>query len=323
MRTRRWPFVVAALLALAVPAYWWFFLESGTPEGTFSIDLAEVRRLADVMPGDKATSVHFEPVGRFEFPKTAVVAGDGWAMADMTVYSYQLVFPSQRVIVDAAMDEATGQKGGAVWFDGAAFARVLAGMSEASVIVVTHEHFDHLAGLAMHPDVKALMKKAVLTEAQLAEPKRMDPLVFPPEALEGYRPLSTRALHAIAPGVVLVKAPGHTPGSQLVYVQRADGAEYLFLGDVAWHLRNVELVRERARLVTQFFLNEDRANVLRELAELNRLSKAEPKLNLIPGHDTPHLEALTQQGLFVKGFLPPAPAAPAAPEAAPADAGTP
>lgn len=317
MRTRRWPFVLAALVVVAVPAYWWFLLESGAPEGTFSIDLAEVRRLANLMPGDKAKAIHFEPVGRFEFPKTAVVAGDGWAMTDMTVYAYQLVFPAQRVIVDTAMDEATGTKGGAVWFDAAAFARVLAGLSEASVIVVTHEHFDHLGGLATHPDVKALMKKAVLTEAQLAEPKRMEPLVFPPEALAGYRPLSTRALMPIAPGVVLIKAPGHTPGSQLVYVQRADGAEYLFLGDVAWHLRNVELVRERARLVTQFFLQEDRANVLRELAELNRLSKAEPKLNLVPGHDAPHLEALTQQGLFVKGFLPPAP------EAAPADAGTP
>lgn len=321
MRTRRrWPFIIAALFVVAVPAYWWFLLESGAPEGTFSIDLAEVRRLASLMPGDKATAIHFEPVGRFEFPKTAVVAGDGWAMTDMTVYSYQLVFPSQRVIVDTAMDEATGKQGGAVWFDATAFARVLAGLSEASVIVVTHEHFDHLAGLAKHPDVKALMKKAVLTEAQLAEPKRMEPLVFPAEALAGYRPLSTRALTPIAPGVVLIKAPGHTPGSQLVYVQRADGAEYLFLGDVAWHLRNVELVRERARLVTQLFLHEDRANVLRELAELNRLSKAEPKLNLVPGHDAPHLEALAQQGLFVKGFLPPAPAAL---EAAPADAGTP
>lgn len=305
MRTRRWPFVVAALVALAVPAYWWFIVESGTPEGTFTIDLAEVRRLANTMPGDKATAVHFEAVGRFEFPKTAVVAGDGWGIAELTVYAYQLVFPAQRVIVDTAMDEATGKKGGAVWFDAAAFSRVLAGLSEASVIVVTHEHFDHLAGLAMHPDVKAVMKQAVLTEAQLAEPERMDPLVFPPEALSGYRPVSMGALRAVAPGVVLIKAPGHTPGTQIIYVQRADGAEYLFLGDVAWHLRNVELVRERARLVTQFFLKEDRANVLRELAELNRLSKAEPKLNLIAGHDTPRLEALTRQGLFVKGFLPP------------------
>lgn len=312
MRTRRrWPFVVAALLVIAAPAYWWFLLESGTPEGTFSIDLAEVRRLAN-MPGDKATEIHFEPVSRFEFPANGVVAGDGWAPEDMTVYAYQLVFPTQRVLVDTAMDEQTGKKGGAVWFDEAAFKRVQAALSDASLIVVTHEHFDHLGGLATHPDVKALMRKAGLTEAQLAEPKRMDPLVFSADALSGYRPLPSPALQAVAPGVVLIKAPGHTPGSQLVYVQRADGAEYLFLGDVAWHLRNVELVRERARLVTQIFLNEDRANVLRELAELNRIMKAEPKLALVPGHDKAHLEAMTQQGLFVKGFLPPvlAPATP-------------
>lgn len=303
-KRRRWPFILGAALALLAPTFWWFFLESGAPEGTYSIDLAEVRRLANALPGEKASAIHFEAVGQFSFPATAVVAGDGFSMSDMTVYSYQLVFPDRRVIVDTGMDEATGKKGGAVSFDAEAFARVTAGLSDASQILVTHEHFDHLAGLAMHPDVKALMAKATLTKEQLAEPSRMDPLVFPAAALEGYRPLEAGALHAVAPGVVLIKSPGHTPGSQLVYVQRADGTEVLFLGDVAWHWRNVELVRERARLVTAVFLKEDRAAVLRELAELHRLADAEPKLNLVPGHDAPRIERLVSAGVLTKGFVP-------------------
>jgi len=109
---------------------------------------------------------------------------------------------------------------------------------------------------------------------------------------------------AVAPGVVLIKSPGHTPGRQLVYVQRADGVEVLFLGDVAWHWRNVEVVRERARLVTAVFLKEDRAAVLRELAELHRLADAEPKLNIVPGHDAARVERFTMAGVLEKGFVP-------------------
>ena len=72
---RRWPFILGAVLVLLARAFWWFFLESGSPEGTYTIDLAEVRRLANSLPGEKATAIHFEAVGRFAFPATAVVAG--------------------------------------------------------------------------------------------------------------------------------------------------------------------------------------------------------------------------------------------------------
>lgn len=292
--------VLTALVVVGGPLYFWLFVESKLPEtGSYSIDLAEVRRLAALLPGERASELRFEPVAVFEFPRAAVVAGDGWSMTELTVYSYQLVFPDRRVIIDTAMDAASA---GSARHDAQAFARVSEALADAQLIVVTHEHFDHLAGLAMQPNAKALLAKAKLTKEQLAFPERMAPLVFPKAALEGYAPIEYDRYLAIAPGVVLIKAPGHTPGSQLVYVQRADGAEYLFLGDVAWHRRNVEVVRERPRLVTQLFIHEDRDAVMLELAELSHLSKAEPKLALVPGHDRPRVEELTAAGLLRRGF---------------------
>lgn len=299
-KRRRWPQVLAVLAAVLVPVYWWLFLESHVPEGSWAIDLAEVRRLASSLPGDKPSAIRVEQVTAFHFPKIAVVAGERWSPAELAVFSYQLVFPERTGVVDTALDEK-GAEGNT--FDGAAYQRVSRALGRADFIVVTHEHFDHLGGLAAQPDLAKLLPHARLTKEQVAHPELLKPAELPRGALEGYAPLDYDRLHALAPGVVSIKAPGHTPGSQLVYVQRADGAEYLLLGDVAWHRQNVDEVRERARLVTAFFLGEDRAQVLLELAELNRLTKAEPQLHLVPGHDRPVVEALVAARLLERGFI--------------------
>jgi hypothetical protein len=39
-----------------------------------------------------------------------------------------------------------------------------------------------------------------------------------------------------------------------------------------------------------------------ELAEFNRLAKAEPNLIMVPGHDIKHMEKLTAEGAFAGGF---------------------
>ena len=167
---------------------------------------------------------------------------------------------------------------------------------------ITHEHLDHIGGLSRHPRLKQILAVTKLTKEQASSPEYMTSAKLPDGALDGYQPLVYERYAAVAPGVVLIKAPGHTPGSQMVFVQRADGTEYLFLGDVAWTLRNVEVVRERARLVTQFFIREDRDAVMLELAELHRIHEAEPNLHIIPGHDAMVLADALKTGLFIDKF---------------------
>lgn len=137
-----------------------------------------------------------------------------------------------------------------------------------------------------------------LTREQVNHPERMAPATI----ASGFQVIDYDRYYAAAPGIVLIKAPGHSPGSQMVFIQKADGAEFLLLGDVAWQMRNVDNVRERPRLLTTFMLHEDRDAVMLQLAELHRLQSTEPNLHMLPGHDGVPIAALEKQGLLIQGF---------------------
>lgn len=304
MKFRWWRGILATfgvLGAVAAIGYYWFIVDSSAPSsGQYSIDIAEVRRLAGSIEGAPADEIRVEHVATYAFPATAVVAGDGWSMLDIPIQSYQLVFPGHTAIIDTALDRTMATASGATAFHQDAFDRMTRAMDRASLILVTHEHFDHIGGLYSHPNVARLLAAARLTREQIMSPYS-EPAT--PPKFAGYQPLVFDQYHAVAPGVVLIKAPGHAPGSQMIYVRRKDGTEYLFLGDEAWNLRNVETVRERARFVTTFNIpEEDRAAVMLHLAELHRIHTAEPGLQLIPGHDPAVLAAALQSGLLVAGF---------------------
>ncbi|MEX0838597.1 MAG: MBL fold metallo-hydrolase [Parvibaculum sp.] len=299
---RRTLIAFGALVIVAGAAYYWLIVESRMPsDAAFALDIDQVRRMVAATPGDKPDSVEVELVGAFQFPATAIVAGDGWASREMSVYSFRLVYPDTSIIVDTALNDELGGDN-LVSFDAEAYARMEEAMTTASLIVVTHEHMDHIGGLTVHPELAAILPSVALTREQLDHPERSVPARFPDGTLDGYQPLEYDQYRVIAPGVALIKSPGHTPGSQMVYVQKANGEELLFLGDVAWHYRNIEVLRERARLVTQFFLKEDRSAVFGQLAALHRLHEAEPDIALVPGHDGGIVDGLLESGTLTKGF---------------------
>ncbi len=300
---RRLGYFVLALAVIGAGAYYWLVVDaSGPSAGEYAIDMTEVRRLAASVPGDRAQEIRVERISAFKMPRTAMIAGESWTQVDVPVYSYQVVFPDKEVLIDTAIDGVAAIAQKEPSFDGAAYARMQAAMIKASNIVITHEHPDHIGGLVAHPSLALVLEHTQLTKEQVDHPEKMFGLKFPEGALASYKPLSYDRAHAIAPGVVVIKAAGHTPGSQLVFVQLANGKEVLFLGDVAWRHENVERVRSRARLVSWWFLGEDRDAVLHQLAALKRLQEAEPALVVVPGHDVERMSEILKSGTMSAEF---------------------
>lgn len=301
---RRFAWTLAILTALLAPAYYLLVMRNASQATVYPLDVAELRQLASSMPGLKPGQIRVEQVAAFQFSEAMQVAGDSWRAIAVPVYSYQLVYPDQTLIIDAGMPQSMAQPDFMMQsFDEAAYQRVVAALDQAAAIVITHEHFDHSGGVADHPRFAALLPRLRLTAEQLAHPDRMAPGKLKSELMQNYQPLRYERVTALAPGVVLIKAPGHTPGSQIVFVQLADGRELLFLGDVAWRTRNIEVERERPLFMT-LMIKEDRGAVLGQLKALNRLLNEAPELKIVPGHDGPVVEALLQSGYLQRGFQP-------------------
>ncbi len=306
---KRFAKTLAFLMLVGAAALYWLFYDNRMPsDGRFPLDIAAIRAEAAKLPGDKPTRLEVETITRTQQPKIAMVAGTDWSKMDMIRTSYRLVFAQQSILIDTAQDETSAIANKGTTFDRAAWGRLVAAMDQAAIIVVTHEHSDHIGGLMVHPRLRDVLAKALLTPEQLADTGRSAPLAWPKGSRDGYKPLVYSGLHAIAPGVVLIKAAGHTPGSQMVYVQRADGQEYVFMGDVASSADNIRLQKIRSRLVTDFMTHDDRRAVMLETQALGALAKAEPKMALIPGHDAAAIAQFENQGLLQRGFTPNSPA---------------
>jgi N-acyl homoserine lactone hydrolase len=106
----------------------------------------------------------------------------------------------------------------------------LAGVDVAAVeyVILTHLHWDHAGNCDLFPNAKILVQEEELRYALAPGPffekSFLAPLSGwsrPPYLVGGLTPIEGE--HAVAPGVQILPAPGHTPGSQAVIVNTIAG----------------------------------------------------------------------------------------------------
>jgi N-acyl homoserine lactone hydrolase len=148
---------------------------------------------------------------------------------------------------------------------------------DVELVVLTHLHWDHAGNCDLFPDASILVQEAELRYA--ISPGRFFRKSFlAPQSGWGIPPYLVPNLETvpgervIRPGLRVIPAPGHTPGSQAVVVDTAHGS-FCIAGDAISTYRNID-----ADLPPGYHVNVDES-----MDSMDRLRASAD--HLLPSHD--------------------------------------
>jgi glyoxylase-like metal-dependent hydrolase (beta-lactamase superfamily II) len=289
------PRVLVSILILCACSPWTASAQGPAP---WAADLDDIRQAARLIPGARPLRVNLRKFAESRRTKNFSVKGAPAIPSVQARTAFQVVYPDSWVMVDAGMDLDVHRffgRGVEEPYDAAAAAEIGRAVRGARLIVVTHEHGDHVAGLIRPPDAPGLAARTILTRIQvdvLRTTPQMPEIRLTADAARRFLVVDYDRYLPVAPGMVLIKAAGHTPGSQMVYVALGSGREYLLIGDTTWHMDGVRLVQGKdAPWVT-----EDEPAVLAQLRWLHELTRTAPALVIVASHDEEQHAALVRDG---------------------------
>jgi glyoxylase-like metal-dependent hydrolase (beta-lactamase superfamily II) len=305
-------FIVVGCLAIAGCASKHLIIDRYPVSETsgFLLDLDEVRKLAKAGGGELPVEVRSLVVAEASMPRWFAMAGGGCGSIPFDIVAYQVVYPGGTVIIDSCFDKEEAYDGIAVFFlrkfqlntySQENYEILQESLRNASLILVTHEHFDHIGGIAASPYPTEIIPHLLLTKEQAEGPIATDPRFLGGE-FSGYVPLSYEGpYYSAKPGIVLIKAPGHAPGQQIIYVTTKDGNEYLFIGDIIWNRENLKRRVYRPRISS---MKDDLDSAREEFRWVLEKLYDDPsnKIIYVISHDRDQLGEYIKAGVITEGF---------------------
>jgi glyoxylase-like metal-dependent hydrolase (beta-lactamase superfamily II) len=261
-----------------------------TPAATassWSADISQIRRTAALIPGRKPTRINVLKFAESHRTKNFSVKGEPATPSVQARTVFQVVYPDGYVMVDAGMDEPMHKqigRGAEEPYYAEQAQQVDKALRGARAIVFTHEHGDHVTGVIRTPFLLELAPKTILTRAQvrtLETTPQFPDLRITEEQAQRYQIIDYDRYMAFAPGWTLIKAAGHTPGSQMMFIALDSGRECLLIGDAAWHMDSVRKMTGKDAP----WIVEDTSAVSDQLKWLNTLSNTEKNLVIVASHD--------------------------------------
>ena len=217
------------------------------PEGL----LQRVRQAARTIPGDLPRAINFVKVAESHRTYAAVIEDGSDEPFVSARTAFQIVYPDGTIMLDSGMDETVHQFYGfgreePYWQE--INDEVQTALRRAQLIVITHEHGDHVAGVLRSDYRDELAPKTILTKDQvrtLTLAPQLPEITLTPAQARNYIVVDYELLLPVAAGVVLIKSPGHTHGHQMVYIRLDAAQEFLFIGDIGWSLDNITELKLR------------------------------------------------------------------------------
>ena len=268
-------------------------------EVPFAADLSVIRRLARVLPGPLPLAVNGIRVAASIRPNCFVIQGGDDAPVTMPRTAFQVVYPDCTVMIDSGLDQethdsfSTPDKREPYFLD--QFAKLQQALNAARIIVLTHFHADHVAGVTRAVNYDELAPKtfvSVATAQCLLNTPHRPHLAMTGEQVNQLMIFDYGEYYPVAPGIVLIKAPGHSADHQMVFVALQSGREILHGVDVGWVLENIRQVKGKAAP----WVKEDVPAVLGQLRWLNNVLRNERNVTLLVTHDDELITQATKSG---------------------------
>jgi glyoxylase-like metal-dependent hydrolase (beta-lactamase superfamily II) len=272
--------------------------QHGLPEWRAS--LTDIRATAALIPGRRPLRLNILKFAESRRTKNFSIKGAPVEPSVQARTAFQVMFADGHIMVDAGMDQQVHRffgRGVEEPYDTDAAGQVERALTTARLIVVTHEHGDHVAGVIRTSRARELAPKTILTRSQvqaLLTTPQMPEIKLTEEMAAQYLVVDYDRYFPLAAGIVLIKAPGHTPGSQMVYIALESGREYLLIGDAAWHMDGVRLMKGKDAP----WITEEQNGVMSQLKWLNELSRSEPGLVIVASHDDEEHAELIRKGIL-------------------------
>ncbi len=270
-------------------------------EVPFTAELPVIRRLAGLLPGAWPLAVNGIRVAASIRPRKFVIEGGDDTPVTMPRTAFQVVYPDATVMIDSGLDRethdsfSTPDKREPYFPD--RFAKLQQALNAARMIVLTHFHADHTAGVTQGPNFAELAVKTVVAadtaEFMINKPHRPH-LKLTLEQAARFVIVDFPQYYPLAPGMVLIKARGHSADHQMVYIALQSGREILHSVDVGWVLDNIAEIKGKAAP----WVKEDVSAVIGQLRWLNNILRNERNIALLVTHDDELFMSAVKSGII-------------------------
>ena len=262
------------------------------------LNLSRIRALVAAQPGPLPVAVNAARVAMSVRPKKFVIEGGDETPTSMPRTAFQLVYLNHSVMLDSGLDQETHDsfgKGNKEPYYPDEFEKLARALNRADAIILTHYHADHVGGVVTASNRAELAAKTFVnrhTAKLMVETPHRPNLALSEEEIIDFILFDYEEHYPIMPGVVMIKTPGHSPDSQMLFIRLQNGREYLHSVDTAWNMQNIVQMKGKAAP----WVVENTAQIAVQLKWLNGLLSDEPDLTILVTHDDDQLERVMADG---------------------------